>query len=311
MKRSIPNLAVVGIGRWGQNLIKEFRDLEKIGLCRVVLCVSSGNRENLDKLKKNYSTVAHTTDFKQVLSDPTIDAVVIATPPRTHFQIASQALKAGKHIFVEKPPTENLAMAQQLIDLANITKKTLFIDNIYIYHPLINKMKKLIEGQKLDFVEFVWLKEGTFDTEIISDLAYHDITIASYLIGEPNTIRIVEAIGEVTTSDRIKFTMNLPRVIKCSVTINRTSPIKHKQITFKSTKDTWIWTDKILYRINKSKKELQVVSRLTTEPLSLACKAFLRSLKKKIPDYESNRLALVAMRLSDSLKGQIYKTTVK
>ncbi|MBI2596239.1 Gfo/Idh/MocA family oxidoreductase [Candidatus Daviesbacteria bacterium] len=307
MKKSIPNLAIVGIGRWGRNLIKEFKNLEKIGLCRLVLCVSSGNHENLDQLKKNHPTVVHTTDFKQALSDPTIDAIVIATPPRTHFQLASQALKAGKHIFVEKPPAENLATTKRLINLAKQAKRILFIDNIYIYHPLINKVKKLIKGRNLTSVEFVWLKEGTFDTDIISNLVYHDFIIASYLIGEPSSMRLEEAVDGVTICDRIKFTMNIEGIEKCLVSINRISPIKHKQITFKSAKRTWVWTDKTLYQV-KPNEGLQEVARLTAEPLFLSCKEFIKCLTKETSNLESNMLALVAMRLSESLKAKLNKS---
>ena len=101
-------IAIVGIGRWGKNLIREFSKLAQIKTC-----VTTGNQKNLKWLQQNYPSVAHTTNVHQILKDPDIDAIVIATPISSHFTLVKKALEYKKHVFVEKPLTKTVTDADE------------------------------------------------------------------------------------------------------------------------------------------------------------------------------------------------------
>ena len=106
-------IAIVGIGRWGKNLIRDFSKL-----VQVKTCVTTGNRKNLAWLQQNYPDIIHTTDIHEILKDPSVDAIVIATPINSHFSIAKKALESKKHVFVEKPLTKTVGETQKLIKIA-------------------------------------------------------------------------------------------------------------------------------------------------------------------------------------------------
>ena len=125
-------IAIVGMGRWGKNLIRDFSKL-----VQVKTCVTTGNRKNLAWLQQNYPDVIHTTDIHEILKDPSISAIVIATPINSHFSIAKKALESKKHVFVEKPLTKTVAEAQKLIKIA---KK---ISDVYLWAMFFCIMKFL------------------------------------------------------------------------------------------------------------------------------------------------------------------------
>src|SRR5688572_32480849 len=118
-------VGVIGYGYWGINLVRNFSQLDS---CTVHL-VADSRAERLKLLKKNYPAVNTTTDPAALISDPAIDAVVIATPVFTHYTLAKQALTAGKHVLVEKPMTSTVAEAEELINLAEQKKKVLMVDH--------------------------------------------------------------------------------------------------------------------------------------------------------------------------------------
>ena len=122
-------IAVIGIGRWGKNLIREFSKFAIISKC-----VHQGNLENMKWLDTNYPEISSTTNIADVLDDPKIDAIVIATPINTHYKIIKNALESGKNVFVEKPMTQTTSEADNLIKIAKRKNLSLFVGYIFMYN---------------------------------------------------------------------------------------------------------------------------------------------------------------------------------
>jgi predicted dehydrogenase len=146
----------------------------------------------LASVKRRFPTVNTSTNFNDLLADPSIDAVAIATPVDTHFELAMAALKAGKHVWVEKPMTETLEQARRLVDEAERCGKVLHVDHTFIYTGAVQKMGEVVRAGdlgKIYYYDSTRINLGLFqrDVNVISDLAVHDFSILDYLFGEQPT----------------------------------------------------------------------------------------------------------------------------
>ena len=176
-------IAIVGMGRWGKNLIRDFSKL-----VQVKTCVTTGNRKNLAWLQQNYPDVIHTTDIHEILKDPSISAIVIATPINSHFSIAKKALESKKHVFVEKPLTKTVAETQKLIKIAKKNQRCLFVGHVFLYNEIFKKIKELHKTESIKYANFEWKKLGTFDEDIFHNLLSHDLSLNLELFGMPKKI---------------------------------------------------------------------------------------------------------------------------
>src|ERR1700731_3396213 len=149
----MPNLrvAIIGCGYWGQNLLRNFCELEEAEVVRVCDFDSGA----LARAKRRYPTIEVTQNYAEVLADPRVDAVVLATPVSTHYPFAKQALQAGKHVLVEKPLAQSGAEVLDLIELAESKGKILMVDHTFLYTGAVRRMKAMVEsgeiGQRLYF----------------------------------------------------------------------------------------------------------------------------------------------------------------
>jgi predicted dehydrogenase len=151
--------------------------------------VADLDTNKLDTVKRRFPAVHTTTNFNDLLSDPSIDAVAIATPVNTHFELGMAALKAGKHVWLEKPMTETLEQAQRLVDEAERRKLVLHVDHTFIYTGAVQKMAEIIRADELGkiyYYDSIRVNLGLFqrDVSVISDLAVHDFSILDHLFGE-------------------------------------------------------------------------------------------------------------------------------
>src|SRR5436190_6444427 len=135
MKSKI-TIAVAGCGHWGPNYIRVFSGLENV----MVKYACDLSQPKLDRIKAQFPLVAVTQDFKTLLRDPEVDAVIIATPSSTHFAVAKECIEAGKHVLVEKPMTLTTPDAQSLTILAEEKKRTLFVGHTFLYNPGVRKV---------------------------------------------------------------------------------------------------------------------------------------------------------------------------
>jgi predicted dehydrogenase len=189
----VTKLAVVGYGYWGPNIVRnvmERPELELWGLCEM-------NPERVAKFSARYPGVRTTDDFQEVLDDPTVDAVSIATPPATHHPLVRRALEAGKHVLVEKPLATCPVQAQELMDLAESKGLILMPGHTFLYSPAVNKVRELIDSGELGEIYFVTssrMNLGIYQPDgVVNDLAPHDLSILLYWIRRP--VSMVSASG--------------------------------------------------------------------------------------------------------------------
>jgi predicted dehydrogenase len=178
-------IGIIGYGYWGPNLVRNF--VEAHGA--EVAAVADLDRAKLATLQRRFPALEVTTDFQDLVNDPSIDAIAIATPVSTHFQLGMAALKAGKHLWLEKPMAETSLQAQKLVDEADRRHRVLFVDHTFIYTGAVRKMTEIIKGGDLGriyYYDSIRVNLGLFqrDVNVISDLAVHDFSILDHLLGE-------------------------------------------------------------------------------------------------------------------------------
>ena len=182
-KLAMINCAIIGYGYWGPNLVRNFASTPNTSVHTVV----DLRPERLALVSRAYPNIKVTSDIDSIWTNDEIDAVIIATPVFTHFDLAKKALLAGKHVLLEKPMTDTVAHAEELIALANEHGRVLMVDHTFLYTSAVQKMKSLIETGELGDVKYfdsTRINLGLIqqDVNVLWDLAPHDISILDYLI---------------------------------------------------------------------------------------------------------------------------------
>jgi predicted dehydrogenase len=177
------NIGIIGYGYWGPNLVRNFSEIPGVR----VKIVSDFKPELLAKVQARYPTIQVTTNCQDIFSDSKIDAVAIATPVSTHFDLALAALQAGKHVLVEKPITVTTEQALRLIDEAERRNLVLMVDHTFVYTGAVRKMAELISNKGLGdiyYYDSVRVNLGLFqhDVNVLWDLAVHDLSIMDYVL---------------------------------------------------------------------------------------------------------------------------------
>ena len=179
------NIGVIGAGYWGPNLVRNFNAQPD---CKVVI-VADAKADRREFIAAHYPGIDTVADGNALLNDTRVDAVVIATPVGTHFDLARRALAAGRHVLLEKPMTASPAEALTLIELAEKNNRRLMVDHTFVYTGAVRKVKELVDaGTVGDILYFdsVRVNLGLFqhDVNVIWDLAPHDVSIMDYLMSE-------------------------------------------------------------------------------------------------------------------------------
>lgn len=175
-------VSVVGYGYWGPNLVRNFSDVP--GARLVSVCDLDGRR--LETVKNRYPGVEVTAEFEEVLRDPRVDAVAIATPASTHFRLAMRALMAGKHVLVEKPIASSTEEAVRLVDEASRRQLVLAVDHTFVHTGAVRKMREIVTSGIGDvyYYDSVRVNLGLFqhDVSVVWDLAVHDLSIMDFVL---------------------------------------------------------------------------------------------------------------------------------
>lgn len=176
-------IGVIGYGYWGPNLVRNFGQADGAR----VLAVCDPSQARRSNVETHYPTIKTYADVREMLAHPGLDAVAIATPVSTHFELAMAALEAGKHVFVEKPITPSSDQAEKLIAEAEKRRLTLMVDHTFVYTSVVRKIKELVEkgdlGQ-LYYYDSVRVNLGLFqhDVNVLWDLAVHDLSIMDFIL---------------------------------------------------------------------------------------------------------------------------------
>lgn len=179
------HIAQLGAGYWGPNLVRNFVQLDAID--EFTVCDLDASR--LDKMKNQYPKVKVTQYADEVLRDPTIDAIVVATPAAIHYEYAKKALLAGKHVLVEKPLAMTTKEAQELIALSKEKQKTLMVGHTFLYNAAVRKAKEYIDNGELGEIYYILAQRLNLgrvrqDVNVLWNLAPHDISIILYWLDE-------------------------------------------------------------------------------------------------------------------------------
>ena len=225
-------VGLIGYGYWGPNLLRNLHETDGV---EVIRCVDL-RPERRDAASKRYPTVQVSADVDEILSDPAIDAVVLATPVFTHHDLAKRALEANKHVLVEKPMSRTVEEAEELIKVAESNNLVLIVDHTFVYTGAVRRMKEIIDAGEMGelyYFDSVRVNLGLFqhDIDVIWDLAPHDVSILTYLIlDKPQS---VSAVGADHTGrgllDVAYLTLYFANNLIAHFHVNWLSPVKVRQ----------------------------------------------------------------------------------
>jgi predicted dehydrogenase len=182
------NLAVVGAGNWGRNVVRNYAQLRS---ARLAYCCDQ-DPKRLDALRPLYPDTTFTTDFGQVLADPAVQAVAIAASAAAHHPLGMQALRARKHLYVEKPLALSSAHARELVAEASRQGVRLMVGHLLLFHPAVTLLKQLVDAGELGGIYYLYSQRLNLgivrrDENALWSLAPHDISVALYLLGQHPT----------------------------------------------------------------------------------------------------------------------------
>lgn len=194
MPEDVVGVGVVGYGYWGPNLV---RNLSEAPRARV-RAISDLRPERLALASQRFPSIEVTSDYPRFLNDSRIDAIVIATPVSTHYELARQALQAGKHVLVEKPMAASSEQALRLIELARRHDRVLMVGHTFVYTSAVRRIHELVANGGLGqiyYYDSVRVNLGLFqhDVNVLWDLAVHDLSIMDYVL--PDRPEAVSAVG--------------------------------------------------------------------------------------------------------------------
>jgi predicted dehydrogenase len=239
------NIGVIGYGYWGPNLVRNFAE----GTDTKVIAVADLNSDRLQLVARRYPGVRAVRDYRDLLSDPHIDAVAISTPVSTHFRLAMEALQAGKHVLVEKPMTVDSDEALRLIDEADRRKLVLMVDHTFVYTGAVRKMRELISKGSLGeiyYYDSTRVNLGLFqhDVNVIWDLAVHDLSIMDYILPEEPVEVSATGIAHVNdTEDTAFVSVFYSGSIIAHLNVNWLSPVKIRRALIGGTKSMIVYDD--------------------------------------------------------------------
>lgn len=271
-----------------------------------VKIVCDRNNSAIEKYKSIYPNITFLTDFKAVVNNKNINAVIISTPAATHFEIAKSALLSGKDVFVEKPITLKISEAKALVNISKRTKKILMVGHLLEYHPAVLKLKNLIENKNLGdvyYIESRRLNLGKIRREenVLWSLAVHDIATIIFLLGKMPVE--VEATGESYIQKNVEdltfLTLRFPDNILAHISVNWLSPRKVREITVVGSHKMAIFDDmaqdeklKIWNQYKEKERfvdynslpklkfgSISVPKIESEEPLKLECEHFVECIK--------------------------------
>ena len=241
-----PRVAVVGLGYWGPNLVRNLHELPDAELTTVC----DMRQEALDAIARRYPAIATTTSFDEVIADPAIDAIAIATPVSTHYPLACAALDAGKHVFIEKPLAASSEEAQDLLERAAERNLTLMPGHTFLYSPPVNTIRDLIESGELGDIYFISTSRVNLglhqsDVSVAWDLGPHDFSILRYWLGE--TPRHVSALSRSCVIPNIPdvafINLEFPSGAIAHVELSWLAPSKLRRTTIVGSRKMVVYDD--------------------------------------------------------------------
>jgi len=310
-------IAIVGLGYWGPNLVRNFCSF--LPKKNVVVC-------DFDKDKVNEMYVRHRVEsvesYTKILDDSSIDAVVLATPPVTHFVMTKHALECGKHVLVEKPLALSSKDAISLNGLAYNQNLTLMCDHTYLYNSAVIKLKELVDSDNFGDIKYInssRVNLGRFNKSInvVWDLATHDISIINYLVGR--IPKLVRATGQKGAQDfqidNAYINLEYDNGLIANIHVSWLFPFKVRRMVVGGDKQTILWDDmlkdKKLQRynqifteksgnINCSSSDAEIIPFKEIEALQSMTKEFIQSIVEKRESHTSGEKSYDIIRILEA-----------
>ena len=303
-------IAVAGCGYWGKNLVRNFHELGALAM------VCDGVPEARAQAQKIAPGAQVVGDFAKVL-DSDADGVVIATPAETHFQLAKQAIEAGKDVFVEKPLALKLDHAAALVELARARKRVLMVGHVLEYHPAIVKLRQMIDEGRLGKVSYIYsnrLNLGKIRREenILWSFAPHDIAVITRLVGD-GPFEVVACGGAYVQPNIADVTVThllFDNGVRAHIFISWLHPFKEQRLVVVGTKAMASFDDvskKLILHDQRVdvrdgfptpvKGEGTEVAFAPDEPLKLECQAFLSAIATREPPLTDGESGFKVLRI--------------
>ncbi|MEN6623378.1 MAG: Gfo/Idh/MocA family oxidoreductase [Smithella sp.] len=315
-KKNTLGIAVIGAGYWGKNLVRNFFE---IGNLKTICDYDEKIRE---QMSKNYAGVKITDDYISVLNDPEIQGVVIAAPAALHFNLAKQALDAGKHVFVEKPLSLTYQEGEQLVTMAREKQKILFVGHILHYHAAVIKLKEMIRNGDIGRIQYIYSRRLSLgkirrEENILWSFAPHDISLILSLVGEDP--HYVDAVGSnflhARIADVTMTNLKFPSGIGAHIFVSWLNPFKEQRLIIVGSQGMLVFDDTqpveqklVLYPhvINwqngipvpeKADSEAIPLNDIWEEPLKAECKAFISAIQTGIQPITSGDEGLKVLKI--------------
>lgn len=316
-------IGLIGYGYWGPNLARNFHYLPEAWL---VACADS-DPARVQEAARLYPLKQATTDYRAVIANPTLDAVVIATPVRSHYEIARAALEAGKHVLVEKPLAMSSHEARELIELARRCQRVLMVGHTFEYNPAVWKIKELLAAGALGQLFYVYSNRVNLgrvqrDVNALWSIAPHDISILLYLLDTlPET---VSAYGGTFVSagveDVVFVLLTFPNHVLAHIHASWLDPSKTRQMTLVGSEKMIVYDDidpeaklkiydKGVYKRGDAFGEFQLrvhsgdihIPKIDlTEPLRLECAHFIECIRDHKPPRTDGENGLRVVRVLEA-----------
>lgn len=244
---SKPRIAQIGVGYWGPNLL---RSLIGNAACDVALVVDAST-ERREFVQKLYPAVQTAANADAAITDPSIDAVVIATPAHTHFEIAMAALRTGKHVLVEKPMATSVEEVDQIAALAREKNLVAMVGHTFLFNSAVRYLKQIIDSGEIGEIRYIYsqrLNLGRIrsDVDALWNLAPHDISIIQYLLGNPEPLEIRRTgmdFIQKGIADVVFLNITYPGKILAHVHVSWLDPHKVRTLTVVGSKKMVVYDD--------------------------------------------------------------------
>jgi predicted dehydrogenase len=332
------NIGVIGCGHWGPNFIRNFNRIKGVS----VKYACDLNIESLSRIRKLYPETITTQDYRQILKDNNIDAVIIATPANTHYRLTKESLAFDKHVLVEKPIALRINEVKELIKIAKENKRVLMVGHTFKFNPGISKLKWFIKTSKLGRIYYIYSRRTNLgplrqDVSAMWDLASHDISILNYLLN--NKPISVIARGEKYISHNLEdicfITLTFPGKILAHIHVSWLDPKKVREIVVVGSKKMAVFDDldlnapvkvydksvvmKKFKQDYSSFEEFQMIIRdgsvilpkiKKVEPLFAECRHFIGCVRENKNPFTDGRDGLEVLKVLIGIQDSLAKNSV-
>jgi len=321
------NIAVVGCGHWGKNLVRNFYELE------VLASICDPNIDIAKQYAEKYSV--QNQSFSEIINNPNIKGVVLAVPAKHHAAMAIDAMKQGKHVFVEKPLAMNEDEATLMIKTAKENKVQLMAGHLLQYHPVFKKVKEIVLSGEIGEIDYIYSNRLSFgkvrtEEDVIWSFAPHDISmILSLANQEPELVTAhTTAILQDNIADSAIIHITFQSGLKSHISVSWLHPYKEQKLVVIGKKamlvfdDTKPWNKKLSIQryqavINQSsptlkKDDLEFIKVIEDEPLKNECQHFINVVENNIKPLTDEHEGLKVLKVltavtQSSLNNQIIK----